>query len=304
MLIIAVFILLPTNNNCIVANGKPVSNPYGKVLYDCKLYFNTSLENQEYLFIIPESYFVMILDSSNSEYFKVQYKNYIGFALKNKIEICNFIPEVKFLDGITFDIKLTSGTQIWSNPSDLSNKITTISAGTLNIEYIAAAYGDIPLGGVSNLWYYVKYTSAEFSTNVYEGYIYSENTTNLSPIKTNIESNVRYTSNVSNNELRFANGTIKTIIVSVIAIPIILFLLFIMYKIAKIIQKKTDKYKNTNNYVSDNIETSNENENLKNEIDKLKNEKFIKKRKCVNKKEANYPDYPEFPSYENDDDWL
>ena len=44
-----------------------------------------------------------------------------------------------------------------------------------------------------------------------------------------------------------------------------------------------------------------ENDSLKNELHKLKNEEFVRKKK-VNK--LNEYGYPKFPVYENDDDWL
>lgn len=302
-MIFAFLIFFIFNQTTLVAYATPESNSYGKVLDNCKLYLNLSLNSDECLFIIPESYFVVVLDDVNNQCYKVQYKKYIGYVLKEKISICSFIPTVKYLDGVTFDIKPSSGTQIWSRPTDLSKPVTIISAGTCDIDYIASIYGDIPSGGVSNLWYYVTYTSNEFSTNVYEGYIYSENTLNLSTIPVNLENNNGDGVTEKSKNLLISSGTLKTIIISIIAIPIILFLVFILYKIIKIIQKNTNKTK-----ISDNCCEAktvgmirSENDSLKNELHKLKNEEFVRKKK-VNK--LNEYGYPKFPVYENDDDWL
>ncbi len=277
---------------------------YAKALSFCNLYKNDSMNENEIIFIVPESYFVMIIEIVNDECFRVQYKKYVGYVKSKNVTICEFVPIVKYLNGITLDIKQSSGTQIWSSPSVSSSILATVSAGVKDIEYIAYTYGDIPSGGNCNLWYYILYTPAENATNVYEGYVYSENTTNLTEITLNLESNPEVISDEnSGDDLFVVSSSVKTIVVTIIAIPIILFILIILYKFAKKFIKTTNKENfennktintyNSNNYPSDN--------NLKLELDKLKNEEFIKKQKtdCGG---ANQ--YPPFPSYSSEDDWL
>lgn len=298
LLIFAFLIFFGFVNDYEISYANPESNVYGKVYNDCKLFSKASVD--EYLFIVPESYFVVVLDELDS-YYRVQYKNYFGYVEKDKVEICNFIPNVKFLEGVTFDINNLFGTQIWSKPSDLSNTLTTISAGTCGITYIGNAYGDIPSGGVGNLWYYVIYTPNEFSTNVYEGYVYSENTINLSNVVVNLESNKTEKQELNDKNILFSNGLIKTIIVSIIAIPIILFILFILYKFIKIYQNKTNKDKNNNKYSSELKMEIDDKNNIKEEISKIvDNGAYIKKKKLDTEK----INYLTFPHYENEDDWL
>ena len=72
--------------------------------------------------------------------------------------------------------------KIWQYPTTSSTAFATLDAGTCDVSYIASVSGQIPNGGKSDIWYYVVYTPSFDSTNVYEGYVYSENTTNLSEI--------------------------------------------------------------------------------------------------------------------------
>ena len=302
--------LLQIPNSNKFAYSKAETTTYAKALENCLMYKSESMiENSDNVFfIIPESYFVIVLDYVNDNCYKVQYQKYIGYVSSSTVIISTFTPIVKFLEHIKFDIKETSGTQVWNKPSTSGRVLTTISAGTKGVSYIAYVYGTIPSGGESNLWYYVTFTPSENSTNVYEGYVYSENTTNLSEIVLNTECNPE----VIQNESQTADGvlyispTIKTIIVAIIAIPIILFIFIILYNLIKKLQKNTKHRKNTNNYseedfggleqVSDRVE----NESLKSEISKMKNTTFVKK----NSKNFSSHNIPEFPDYSSDDDLL
>ena len=207
---------------------------YAKALETCVLYKTKDmiLSPDTILFEVPETYFVLILEDTYDGCYKVQYDKYIGYVDSSRVVIASFNPIVKTLSNITFDIKSTAGTQIWSSPTTKSDIYTTISAGTKNITYIAAVEGMVPSGGESNLWYFVFYTPSENSTNVYEGYIYSENTINLSEIVANTETNPEVISNEAvDDNIIYISSTIKTIIITIITIPVILFFVIILYKI-------------------------------------------------------------------------
>lgn len=297
---------LKTNN---VAYSKSETTTYAKALENCVLYKSEDLKesDENVLFIIPESYFVIVLKNVSDNCFKVQYKKYIGYVSSENVIISTFIPIVKFLDNITFDIKETSGTQVWSKPNTGGRVLTTISAGEKNISYIAYVYGNIPDGGESNLWFYVIYTPNVNSTNVYEGYVYSENTTNLSSIAYNTESNPEVIENEKdkNDDIFYISPAIRTIIVTIIAVPIILFIFIILYNLIKKMHKNTKYNKNENNLENEisqceNVHVENyNNENLKSEIVKFKNLKFIRKKNNKNQR-FNVPSFPNYP----DDDLL
>lgn len=251
--ILILSVLFGSSNYNIANSEESQTTTYAKVLVDCKLYRNKEMNDvySNILFVIPESYFVVILESVSDDCFKVQYDRFVGYVKSSTIEIATFVPIVKTLNDITFDIKSTAGTQIWSEPTTKSDIKTTISAGTKNIKYIAYSFGSVPSDGESNIWYYVYYTPNENSTNVFEGYIYSENTTNLSEIVLNLECNPEKISDeVESENLIYISSTIKTIVIAIIVIPIILFLLIILYKILKKIKKNT-KYANFQNKFSE-----------------------------------------------------
>ncbi len=290
---------------------------YAKANFDCVLYKSQSIDSSidNVYFVIPETYFVTILDS-NEHIYKVQYDKYIGYVKKDSVVVAKFTPNVKTLEGVKCNIKYTSGTQVWSKPSTSGSVLTTIPAATENITYIAACYGEIPMGGTSNSWYYISYTPSTNSTNVYEGYIYSENVAFVSEIVDNLETNpeIIQEENLVEEKTIYVSPTFKTIITALISIPIILLISIILYKLIKFLRKNTNKtiFENNLNFESkrDNCVDLNfrdysqdknnfQNNQIKNEIDKMKNTSFVKMRKFSSDNK-----YPKFPFYESDDDLL
>lgn len=302
---------------------------YAKALVGCTLYKSRTMSNEleNIYFIIPETYFVVVLESVSDTCMKVQYNKYIGYVNVTTITVATFIPIVKTLDNIKCDIKGTSGTQIWTVPSSSNGKIlTTILAGTTGINYIASIYGNIPSGGESNLWYYISYTPDSNSTNVYEGYIYSENVTNLSDIVANTETNpeiINPKNEQESNDTIYVSSTVKTIIIAIIAIPIIILFAILIYKIVKRVrenasnksfEKNERKLIRREKYVDYDEDYNEPRENdysLQSRLNSMKNTTYIKKERpsVIYPNQNQYSkstnnNYPKFPSYSSEDDLL
>ena len=135
---------------------------YAKIKSNAYLFKTSDISNSSYLnvyYILPESYFVEVVSFVNSMIVKVQYKNKIGYVSSDSISVVDFVPSMPFLNGVVFDILNDVGTQLRSSPSATNNENikTLLPAGKKNIEYIASIKGDIPTGGVSNIWYYCFY---------------------------------------------------------------------------------------------------------------------------------------------------
>lgn len=293
LLLFCVFLNFEQKCNCI-ENASAESGQYAKVHSNCTLYKNKEMNDlfADIYFNIPESYFVLILETVSEGCYKVQYGKYVGYVKSDFVTIAKFTPIVKTLDGVVCDIKQYVGTQIWSAPTTNSDVLTTISGGTKNITYIAACNGLVPSGGESNLWYYINYTPTENSTSVYEGYIYSESVSYLSDIYLNSETNpeIINSTDLENESLILISSTIRTVIVAIVAIPIILVFVIILYKIIKKINKNTNK----DNFYNVNI--NEDSTNLKVDIEKFKHSNFTKIKKCES--------LPKVPSYETDDELL
>lgn len=212
---------------------------YAKAGKDCALYKDQSLSDNigNIYFYIPETYFVSIISKVSDNAYKVLYGSFTGYCKASELTIANFVPSVSTLLGISFDINSSSGTQVWSLPSDQNSKVLcTISPDTKNIEYIASIIGEIPVGGTTNLWYFARFTPATNSTAVYEGYVYSEATTNLTHIPNNLE---------VNNEEIFPdkspvnlNTSLKVIFILLICMPFVILFIIACVKAKKQFKKE------------------------------------------------------------------
>ena len=201
---------------------------YYKCLSSCILFKSsdiTDMSLDNIYFIIPEGYFVKKINDISATTLKVSYNNKVGYVLSERVRLVSILPTIKYLEGITFDITNTSGTQLWRIPSSIDTLdilYKHVGAGTKNISYIASVNGEIPIGSSSSLWYYCSFSPESDPTSVYEGYIHSEKTTNLSFIPENTEDDIINNSISSSNKTLFGlSNTMQTILIVAISIPLL-----------------------------------------------------------------------------------
>lgn len=261
---------------------------YAKVSADCALYKTQSMNNNiaNVYFYVPSTYFVSIISKINDIIYKVQYDNFVGYVSADKIDIVSFVPTTPIPTNVTFDIAQKSGTQIWSLPSDSEGTIlTTISADTKGIEYIASATGEIPIGGTTNIWYYARFTPASSTTSVYEGYIYSEATTNLSHIANNLEYEPENTIPSQSKPISISNGA-QIIMIVLICLPFLILLVLACIKIFQTIKTNIKIHKKDQPTSEHQINIS--------------PKQFIRKQPTNKSVEVVFPEY----NYIDDDDLL
>lgn len=227
---------------------EPETVVYAKVDENCALYKTIADQSSlsEIIFYVPSTYFVTILSQTSTEILRVRYENFTGYVYSKNVSVVSFTPSKPILTDITFDISENAGTQIWSKPSDATGRIlTTISAGSLGIEYVASTLGDIPSGGKSNLWYFARFTPTTNTTTVYEGYVYSEATTNLTHIPTNLEQDIEEISIDKTDQLTLATP-VQIVLLSIISLPFLILISLVIVKIIKgMAAKRRDKIENT-----------------------------------------------------------
>ncbi len=205
---------------------------YAKVQKDCYLFRTSDITDKSFqnvFFVVPETYFVKIIEKTLTVY-KVQYQDEVGFVAPETVKIVDFVPSVPELLDVTFDLKSKVSTQIRETPSiSASNIKTIIPEGERGLSYIASTVGERPLNGVSNIWFYAYYFPKSDPTRVYKGYIYEGATENLSSIDVNGEDVevVEPPAVETNTDIDYSvNPTIKTILIILICLPI--FLVFVL----------------------------------------------------------------------------
>ena len=299
-LLILFIILNFCNGHTIISSGAKASSfdpttaesstnyGYYKVLSSCPLFktsdiTNTTLDN--IYFIVPETYFVKKISDISASTIKVSYSGKIGYVMTERVRLVSFLPNEKYLKGITFDISKLSGTQMWSTPS--SNDMTKIifkhiEAGTTNISYIASTNGEIPPGATSPVWYYCTFSPANDPTSVYEGYIHSEKTTNLSQILENSEDDKVYNELSQTTKTLFGlPKSIETILIVFVSIPLLSTIVIIYLN-----SRRKNKQKSMNetdfNDTQHQFASINKSQKSNNSISKFRGKKYSMKEKFDN----------------------
>ena len=291
---------------------------YAKVKKNCMLFKTEDVSSVSFIninFIVPETYFVLIIDKVNDDVLKVQYKSKIGYVAIDTVEIVDIIPIEPWLEDITFDIKLNVGTQLRSLPyADENNNIKTIiPAGAKNIKYIANVNGTIPSGGTSSIWYYCQYSPSADPTSIYEGYVYSEKTENLTNIKNNFEAINQSVSTTTNNESEegiVINSTIKYILIAVMCLPILIVFLFLVFKRKSRVQNELMEMDNVNKDKTFEVDSlKKDKKSLVNKLEQLEGRSFKSKRKTLYsgltegfvKKQTIDVDFPKYQTVDDED---
>ncbi|MEG1948725.1 MAG: hypothetical protein RR140_04105, partial [Clostridia bacterium] len=186
-------------------------------------------------FILPQSYFVELLENNTSEIIKVKYGSIIGYAKQSHLTRVDFIPKKPTLDDVTFNIGNIS-TQLRKTPDTNDDKIVTIlESGTTGINYIAEISGTIPSGQTTSTWYFAEYTPTFDPTSVYRGYVHKSKTIAMGIIEVNLEDNpiinMPDNSQASGKGITKISTTTKIILIVLVTLPsIIIIALLVAHK--------------------------------------------------------------------------
>ena len=299
------FSSFPDFEKCVAENTEH-SKRYAKAKENCFLFKTSDVSNSNFsnvYFCVPKTYFVTILAEISSSVFKAEYKGKIGFVSADSVLVSSFIPIVPTLDDVYVDVSNYSGTQIRRTPTadNFENVIVNVGAGTKRLEYVSFIESDKPVGGNSNVWFYVIYYPEFDSTAFYEGYVYSEKMTNLTSFLDNLENNpeIEKDETVKKNNV---DKNFKIILLVLILLPVVLVFVLVAFRSKNYIKIKDKDCENLNENQSQKISRKS--------VDSLKGKHFVKK-KNENENETEFETEisgisPRFPTYDivDDDDLL
>lgn len=260
---------------------------------------NATVQNA--YFALPNTYFVMLLSNYNDYFYKVQYRDLVGFVLKQKVFPIKEKPTTPYLQNITFRVYSSDGTKVYSSPFNTKDITPTTSVQVFEtLNYYGYILGDELIQNRGLVWYYAKTQQSNTNPSPQEsneeaklisGYFYSGLCDSLSYIPPNNEK-VTYTNNVfleEDNSFLFAlidlSPTLKILLVTLICLPSIglVYLLFKPFKIEKekLLKNKKLNLKNKQNKNKTQTEKNKHSRNAK--TNKKVLQKFKTKRKLKNK---------------------
>lgn len=199
---------------------------YAKIQDDNVYFYSMPIKsNQYYVFSIPRTYFVLLLNDENQDFYYAKYKNIYGYVLKNEVSVMQGTPASPFASA-SFRVFSPDGLGVYSMPYQNSNRLTVIPYLAEDIEYYGSLYGEQAIPDKSQEWYYCAYNK---ETLTY-GYVYSVFCDKLPVIQENHETfklieTPSFKSDYSKQNLSYISMTFIIIAVSLPCVIVIYLLL-------------------------------------------------------------------------------
>ncbi len=191
------------------------------------------------LFVLPESYFVLLLSNFNDSFYKAQYRDLVGYVLKEEVSPVAETPQNPFFDDFTFWVFSSDGRNVYSTPTSENSTVTTTVDLHEQIDYYGSISGEEMVSGRGTLWYYCK------ANDIY-GYLYEGLCDTTSTLTLNTEE-VTYVSNPFEDDDSYLYNLVemtsglKILVLFLLIVPA-LFLIYLLFKPFKL-EQKTDKVK-------------------------------------------------------------
>lgn len=139
------------------------------------LYASQDME-QKY-FLLPNTYFVRVIDMVTEDIAKVEFDDIKGFVNTNNMQACYSAPNVPYPTSQQLNILSVCNVVVYSEPTDTSQYIGLVPFNATNIKYYGSTENQEAISGLGCKWHYIKYCS--FEQGVLCGYVYAPLTTNL-----------------------------------------------------------------------------------------------------------------------------
>ena len=222
-----------------LSNTEEQTSTYAKAKANCLLYktpsTNSDLSNE--YFIVPEGYFVRILEETSDSVYKVIYSDRVGYVLRTCVRRVSIEPQVAHPEPIALSTKSGSGTILREFATSSSSSVALVPENS-EIMYIASILGDKPADGLSYEWYFVQFFPQTEPNIYYEGYVYSERVAAAPIVATNTEDDPIIPlplkpSSEEDVEIKNSPVWLRAILISVLVLPCILFALYLIAAIVR-----------------------------------------------------------------------
>jgi len=195
---------------------------YAKITSSNIYFYNTCNEDDK-LFEIPSSYFVLLTDDANEEFYSAKYGNILGYVKKNEVTPMNGSPINPYATKYNFRITSMSGLSLMKEATFESEEITNIDFLEDKIYFYGNFQGQEFFPNSTDIWHYCSYTK---NNKTQYGYLFSYYCDFINELKTNDEYFEEITETlkfkietVSSSGL---SDSIKALIILAVIIPILI----------------------------------------------------------------------------------
>lgn len=158
-----IFVIFSNSN----ATSRAERKYFAKIEQEDIYFYSEPIDSSDYqLFSIPESYFVLLLNDENQDFYYAQYDDIFGYVKKSEVVAMEGTPSMPY-PTLYFRIFALNGMNMYSQPYLQDQyEMAYIPYLTESVVFYGYAYGD-SIPDKSNLWYYSKLSNDTF------GYVYS-----------------------------------------------------------------------------------------------------------------------------------
>ncbi|MBQ8430493.1 MAG: hypothetical protein IJX26_00910 [Clostridia bacterium] len=204
-------------------------------------------EKDNLYFMIEPTYFVKLLESANSTFYKAQYMDIVGYVKKREVQVVDSVPKNPFLTNIRFRVYLDYSQTMRSAPTtNGSDEICYLPYLCKEAIYYGKIYGESVVEERTKIWYYCSYS---LDKNYY-GYIYSDGCDQMTKINPNTEvvnyiDEPNFEMKTNNNNLSVITPTSNNykIVIILISIPVAIFVFMLLRSNLILKSKKKEKAK-------------------------------------------------------------
>lgn len=221
------------------------SSYYARILNNNVYFYSDPVDNQNYyMFLLPNTYFVEILSSANDEnntFYTARYMGINGYVRKSDVCVVQGTPTMPYANSYSFRMFIPNGVELRRSPTSTNpfNIICTIPFLDTNLIYIGYISGEEQIAQKGQTWIYCKYMNG---TDVFYGYIYSAFCDLLPTIPNNneifqdfdgdpFEEKTKETG--TNNNVFLIDSNLKYIVIVAVCVPG-LFLIYLLFKPTKL----------------------------------------------------------------------
>lgn len=213
----------------IVAHAESENNNtyYAKVLSTAYFYSSPSALDEAQIFMLPESYFVLLIGEENGFYY-AKYLDLYGYVKKNDVTPMDGTPTTPYAT-LSFRVFNENGLKIQSRPNYSSQNVGKLDYLQKDVLLYGSLNGQEPFPQSSNEWYYCK---GDINGKHVNGYVFSYYCDTVTKLEENIEYFPQIEGDLVFNKGSLPSGgglsdTVKAIIILSVALPclVVLYLL-------------------------------------------------------------------------------
>lgn len=235
------FLIFYDNSPATVRADTLTTYAYARV-EDSSTYFYTFPQksvSDNALFILPESYFVLLLSNFNDAFYKAQYRDLVGYVLKDEVSPVAETPNNPFLQNFSFWVFSSDGRNVYNSPTSKNSTVTTTVELQAPVDYYGIMSGEEMVSGRGTTWYFCK-------ANDKFGYLYEGLCDTLSTFTLNTEQVTNIENPFIDNDfylyslVEMTSG-LKILVLFLLIVPA-LFLIYLLFKPFKL-EGKSEKIK-------------------------------------------------------------